>query len=103
MVGRAGGDSFSARIPILRNEGGAAESFALAGADSGGIPSPPCSWLSHFGQTDAKPGEHDGEWLPRRRPGFGLAGIVGHGRRRRWAAVTRYPSHPDGKRSLTVS
>src|SRR5450755_113055 len=77
---------------ILRNEGGAAESFALAGADSGGMPSPPCSWLSHFGQTDAKPGEHDGEWLPRRRPGFGLAGIVGHGRRRRWAAVTRYPS-----------
>src|SRR5450631_2968573 len=24
------------------------------GADSGGMPSPPCSWLSHFGETDAR-------------------------------------------------
>ena len=30
-----GWDSFSARILILRSEGGAAESCALAGADSG--------------------------------------------------------------------
>jgi len=32
-----------------------------------------------------KPGEYDGEWLPRRCPGCGLGGIVGHGRRRRTA------------------
>ena len=32
-----------------------------------------------------KPGEYDGEWLPRRCPGCGLRGIVGHGRRLRQA------------------
>lgn len=36
-----------------------------------------------------KPGEYDGEWLPRRCPGCGLMGIVGHGRRRR-------PAHDAG-------
>ena len=30
-----------------------------------------------------KPGEYDGEWLPRRCPGCDVGGIVGHGRRRR--------------------
>ena len=42
-----------------------------------------------------KPGEYDGEWLPRRCPGCGLGGIVGHGRRRR-------PAHDAGHDSIRV-
>jgi hypothetical protein len=32
-----------------------------------------------------KPGEYNGEWLPRQCPGCNQTGIVGHGRRRRQA------------------
>jgi hypothetical protein len=32
-----------------------------------------------------KPGDYDGEWLPRDCPGCGEAAIIGHGRRRRQA------------------
>lgn len=42
-----------------------------------------------------KPGAYDSEWLPRRCPGCGLGGIVGHGRRRR-------PAHDAGHDAIRV-
>lgn len=38
-----------------------------------------------FPADGCKPGEYDGEWLPRRCPSCHVGGIVGHGRRRRRA------------------
>jgi len=70
---RRGGDSFSAWDLIFRSEGGAAESDALAGDDSGAyFRSRDC--LFPFSGAGCKQGEFDGEWLPRDCPRCGQAG-----------------------------
>ena len=56
----------------------------MAGADSGHAFAPVIVVIP-YPADGCKPGEYDGEWLPRRCPGCGVGGIVGHGRRDRQA------------------